>query len=67
VCSIDKAEQIGLNWWRHDTRLTAGPVAGSALPAGELETRLDRIERRLDEMAANRPGVGGRKTPSASE
>jgi hypothetical protein len=23
VCSIDKAEQIGLNWWRHDPRLTA--------------------------------------------
>ena len=20
VCSIDKAEQIGLNWWRHDPR-----------------------------------------------
>jgi hypothetical protein len=23
VCSIDKAEQIGMNWWRHDPRLTA--------------------------------------------
>ena len=22
VCSIDKAEQIGLNWWRYDTNLT---------------------------------------------
>ena len=22
VCSIDKAEQIGLNWWRNDPRLT---------------------------------------------
>ena len=25
VCSIDKAEQIGLNWWRHDPRLTSVP------------------------------------------
>ncbi|MBA3656210.1 MAG: gas vesicle protein [Gemmatimonadaceae bacterium] len=23
VCSIDKAEEIGMNWWRHDPRLTA--------------------------------------------
>ena len=23
VCSIDKAEQIGLNWWRYDTSLVA--------------------------------------------
>ena len=30
VCSIDKAEQIGLNWWRNDPRLTAsGPGAGT--------------------------------------
>jgi hypothetical protein len=24
VCSIDKAEQIGLDWWRHDPHLTVG-------------------------------------------
>ena len=23
VCSVDKAEQIGLNWWKHDPNLTA--------------------------------------------
>ena len=23
ICSIDKAEQIGMNWWRHDPRLTS--------------------------------------------
>ena len=28
VCSIDKAEQIGLNWWRNDPRLTmSAPTA----------------------------------------
>jgi hypothetical protein len=26
VCSVDKAEQIGLNWWKYDPNLTAvGP------------------------------------------
>lgn len=23
VCSVDKAEQIGLNWWKYDQNLTA--------------------------------------------
>jgi hypothetical protein len=32
VCSVDKAEQIGLNWWKHDPNLTtpmqpATPIA----------------------------------------
>lgn len=67
VCSIDKAEQIGLNWWRYDSRLTAAPTAPGALPPGELEQRLDRIERRLDDMAAMRPAQRGRTTPSSSE
>jgi hypothetical protein len=44
VCSVDKAEQIGLNWWKHDPNLTTpiqptpsrslpGPVPGSVRPA----------------------------------
>ena len=48
VCSIDKAEQIGLNWWRADPRLSVNAVG--ALPAGELESRLERIERQLERL-----------------
>lgn len=51
VCSIDKAEQIGMNWWRHDPRLTTAPQA-AALGAGELDDRLARIERRLEQLTA---------------
>jgi hypothetical protein len=50
VCSIDKAEQIGLNWWRHDPRLTSAP--SSPLLAGEIERRLERIERGLEQLTA---------------
>ena len=51
ICSIDKAEQIGLNWWRNDPRLTVN--AGTPALAGvhELEERLDRIERQLAQLA----------------
>jgi hypothetical protein len=48
VCSIDKAEQIGLNWWRHDPRLTS--VSSSPLLAGDIEQRLERIERGLEAL-----------------
>jgi hypothetical protein len=52
VCSIDKAEQIGLNWWRSDPRLTSsGP---GALATGEMERRLERIERQLERLTAPR-------------
>jgi hypothetical protein len=48
VCSIDKAEQIGLNWWRSDPRLTSSPTGG-ALDAG-VHDRLERIERQLEKL-----------------
>ena len=28
VCSVDKAEEIGLNWWKHDPNLTAPARSG---------------------------------------
>ena len=60
ICSIDKAEQIGLNWWRHDPRLTAGDPS---LPAGaDLDVRLDRIERQLAQLA-ERSGPTTRPRP----
>lgn len=47
VCSIDKAEQIGLNWWRNDPRLTAQPVG---MIASDAEERLRRIEQQLQRL-----------------
>jgi hypothetical protein len=47
VCSIDKAEQIGLNWWRNDPRLTMS----SPPKLADVENRLDRIEDQLTRLA----------------
>lgn len=50
VCSIDKAEQIGLNWWRNDPRLTMAPLT-SVPGTSEVEARLARIEAALSRLA----------------
>jgi hypothetical protein len=49
VCSIDKAEQIGLNWWRSDPRLSS-PNAG-AISSSAVDERLERIEQQLATLA----------------
>src|SRR5437867_12526130 len=45
VCSIDKAEQIGLNWWRYDRSVgaqedTEATIARLEQPIAELERQL---------------------------
>lgn len=51
ICSIDKAEQIGINWWRHDPRLASQSrdVVGALPP--EVDARLERIEQQLSALA----------------
>jgi hypothetical protein len=62
VCSIDKAEQIGLNWWRADPRLTLNPSV--ALPSPEMEARLARIEEQLTRLTTAAPAVTASSRPS---
>jgi len=52
VCSIDKAEQIGLDWWRSDPRLSAG-AAGLITAGSETDLRLKRIEEQLDRLVGD--------------
>ena len=51
VCSIDKAEQIGLNWWRYYQRLVRQPYAepAGALPDAQV---IARLEARIAELEA---------------
>jgi Gas vesicle protein len=47
VCSIDKAEQIGLDWWRHDRHLSMGNNE-LAVENEQLKERIRRLERQLE-------------------
>jgi gas vesicle protein GvpA/GvpJ/GvpM family len=56
VCSIDKAEQIGLNWWRYDTNLTTRAERAEAENV-ELRERLSELEREIKRLGATREVV----------
>lgn len=46
ICSIDKAESIGLDWWRHD-RYLSGAGRALALENEALTERVRALEARL--------------------
>jgi hypothetical protein len=56
VCSIDKAEQIGLNWWRNDSRLSQN--GGASDEVAKLQARVTELEQQLKAVtAASKGGV----------
>jgi hypothetical protein len=59
VCSLDKARDIGLDWWTYDRHLAPGKVAAADRVA--LDARLLAIEERL----ANLPALGNGAVKSA--
>ena len=60
VCSIDKAEQIGLNWWRYDTNLTTRAERAEAENL-ELRERLSELEQEIRKIAAANVAAGTRE------
>jgi hypothetical protein len=53
VCSLDKAEQIGLDWWKHDKHLT-----GTGLALAEENARLrDRVRALEAQRLASGPDL----------
>jgi cell division protein FtsB len=61
VCSIDKAEQIGLNWWRYDTNLTTRAERAEAENV-ELRERLTELEQEIRKLAAANIAAATRET-----
>ena len=57
ICSIDKAEQIGLNWWRYDSNLTRR--------ADRVEAENRELRQRLEEIESAVRKLGG--SPEAAQ
>ncbi len=66
VCSIDKAEQIGLNWWRYDTNLTTRAERAEAENV-ELRERLAALEREVRQLGEPQTGVTAGRTGATSK
>jgi hypothetical protein len=49
VCSLDKAEAIGLDWWKYDHHLAPGKQRLSAENAA-LRKQVASLQRRLDAL-----------------
>ena len=56
VCSIDKAEQIGLDWWRYDHHLSPGKQVLSA-ENEDLRKQVRALERQLAATSRRRSVV----------
>src|ERR671913_100503 len=57
ICSIDKAEQIGMDWWKFDHHLSPGKQALSA-ENEELKKQIRVLERRLLSLSRRRSTAG---------
>ena len=57
VCSIDKAQEIGLDWWRRDSFLSSGAAEDEA---AALNARVEELERRIlgEPSSGPTPGAG---------
>src|ERR1700704_4791912 len=59
ICSIDKAEQIGLDWWKFDHHLSPGKQALSA-ENEELRKQVRALERQLTTLMRKRSAPASR-------
>jgi hypothetical protein len=61
VCSLDKAQEIGLDWWRYDRELSPG--AGRNAEHEDLRAEIRQLQERIDQLAGARPPAkaGGRR------
>jgi len=59
VCSIDKAQEIGMDWWRTDPHFSGAQVGRSVAENQELRRHIRALERRIEALS------GGAAPPAA--
>src|SRR3954465_6731679 len=66
VASVDKAREMGINWWEHDDALTPPDPARDGLESenAELRRRIERLERRLELSSGGDAGEGDAQRPA---
>jgi gas vesicle protein GvpA/GvpJ/GvpM family len=57
VCSLDKAQEIGLDWWRYDRDLSPGAARELAGEHEDMRAEIKRLNARLDALATESQAV----------
>ena len=63
VCSLDKAQEIGLDWWRYDRDLSPGAQRAGIAEHEALRAQIQRLERKVDALTARAERGGGADRP----
>jgi hypothetical protein len=50
VCSLDKAQEIGLDWWRYDRDLSPGAQRSALVENEELRAQIQKLEQKIDAL-----------------
>ena len=50
ICSLDKAQEIGLDWWRYDRDLSPGAERSALADWEALRTQIQRLEEKVDAL-----------------
>jgi hypothetical protein len=61
VCSLDKAQEIGLDWWRYDRDLSPGAPRGAVGEREDLRAEVRRLQARVDALVTARGSSGRRR------
>jgi hypothetical protein len=51
VCSLDKAQEIGLDWWRYDRDLSPGAARGATAEQEALRAQIQELQTRVDALS----------------
>jgi len=55
ICSLDKAQEIGLDWWRYDRELSPGGRRETLAEHDALRAQIRQLEERVAELTT-KPG-----------
>jgi hypothetical protein len=55
ICSLDKAQEIGLDWWRYDRELSPGGRREALAEHDELRAQIRQLEQRVSALSGAKP------------
>jgi hypothetical protein len=64
ICSIDKAQEIGLDWWKYDPHFAPGRP-GAVAESDDLRKQLAALEAKVALLSRNGASANGRRARGA--